>query len=902
MKAAAHGTSLTSFEAPCTAIASHETTISTAGDGKGLHDQQTLSAGSGTSSNEAKEVSYASSNKQNLTTPPKKMIKVRPDGKLGSPMSKTTIENPKIKRKRKKINQDISPKSMVAIMKYGSGDTSRLIIAQRIDHIWLGLDNHSGPEIAKQTKSSKAIGPPKPTHPFFLGGAPHPSSQPTTAASSDVRKAELHDTSAKQVKVESPRKGRVNSKPAGVTADSAKAFGFERNPFCSDSARLSRYPGAIEPLWPPRGMVHVGRATEMLETSTAALQCSRNRGSQRKLKVREVHVPEEEEVLKSCVDLVRAWRDDESIRTSLRDRCELQRPLRRIMTGYELQQAVRQNTACQLPSSQSEQTHDMHKDELSDLHPIHDPIHKALLQVYEGMATSLSAFDKFECETQDWMHKYAPNCAESILQQGREVTILRDWLQGLIVNSVESKSDDVEKLRASSRKRRKRTAKKKRKRAESLENFVISMDDEGSQMSEITDSETTVHTNSTLKKSVLRAAESTGGSSNGSKASNTVVISGSHGCGKTAAVYAVAQELGFEVFEINAGSRRSGKEVLDKVGDVTRNHLVKHSQGNTTLANQDESLNEETVEAVDSKLKQDLESGRQGTMKSFFKPKGTTPRKPTKSKQKAQKARSKPMKFPKERRSQKQSLILLEEVDILFEEDKLFWTTTLELILQSKRPIIMTCTDESQLPLDDMALYAILRFVPPTEPLATDYLLLIAANEGHLLSRDAVSTLYMTKGADLRASIAELNLFCQIGIGDTKGGLEWMLIPSTSEKPEAGSAGPQRVISEGTYQSGMGLLGCGSRGSSSVLSLQEEAEILSEVWDGWEFDLGTTPQYLSASTSVTDDKASERQALESLRCLDQCTDTLSAVDIFPACVTRHPDMVRWNKILDHSAC
>ncbi len=91
------------------------------------------------------------------------------------------------------------------------------------------------------------------------------------------------------------------------------------------------------------------------------------------------------------------------------------------------------------------------------------------------------------------------------------------------------------------------------------------------------------------------------------------MISGPHGCGKTAAVYAVAQELGFEVFEINPSSRRSGKDIMEKIGDMTTNHLVQQHQLG--------SLDDPAAEVAEDEVEKDIKSGKQATMNAFFKAK-----------------------------------------------------------------------------------------------------------------------------------------------------------------------------------------------------------------------------------------------------------------------------------------
>ena len=492
--------------------------------------------------------------------------------------------------------------------------------------------------------------------------------------------------------------------------------------------------------------------------------------------------------------------------------------------------------------------------------------------MYSAIARTLSPFDRDQCETQAWTVKYAPASAAEVLQSGREAQLLRDWLVGSTVVAVEKvRAHDAQD--AAGRKRASKPKKRKRG-AEELDGFIVSSDEEADTMDVITDPEDEDPAElgpGLPKKSVVRAGDGDHqGAGLGKKLTNGVLISGPHGSGKTAAAYAVAKELGFEVFEINAGSRRGGKDVLEKVGDMTRNHLVKRGP---SLHGQPELIDEDLTLVSDS-LQRDLESGRQGTMNSFFASKD-----PRSSKSKAKvttKTKPKRVETPKEQpqQTQKQSLILLEEVDVLFEEDKQFWSTVLALMMQSRRPVIMTCNDESLVPLEELSLHAILRFAAPPEDLAADYLLLLAAREGHLLRRHAVMTLYRSKRSDLRASISELDFWCQMAVGDRKGGLEWLFErwPPGLDHNERGEK--IRVASEDTYSEGMGWWGHSANDGTSG-----DDELLRQAWDGWSVDVGDWLDHGDGSSQLEASPTLGGKDI-SLRDFESFLDHLSAADAY----------------------
>uniref|UniRef100_A0ABD2WQ31 ATPase AAA-type core domain-containing protein n=1 Tax=Trichogramma kaykai TaxID=54128 RepID=A0ABD2WQ31_9HYME len=118
---------------------------------------------------------------------------------------------------------------------------------------------------------------------------------------------------------------------------------------------------------------------------------------------------------------------------------------------------------------------------------------------------------------------------------------------------------------------------------------------------------------------------------------NTVaILKGPHGCGKSSSVYAIADELEYRVLEVNASAKRTKKIISRQIKEATESFRVK-----------------------DRKNVDENKKGKKGNLNySFYR-----------------------------------SLILIEDIDIVFDEDDGFISAVIQLISETKVPIIITVTN-----------------------------------------------------------------------------------------------------------------------------------------------------------------------------------------------------------------
>ncbi|TYZ67559.1 hypothetical protein PybrP1_012457 [[Pythium] brassicae (nom. inval.)] len=187
------------------------------------------------------------------------------------------------------------------------------------------------------------------------------------------------------------------------------------------------------------------------------------------------------------------------------------------------------------------------------------------------------------------------------------------------------------------------------------------------------------------------------------------VLEGESGAGKSAAVYACAEELGYNVLEVNAGQSRAGRNIVEIVGEATQSTRVLHatSQGGTK-----------------SKSKATKKRGRKSVDSS----------------------------------AAHLSLVLFEDVDLVFDEDKGFLAALCSIAKRSKCPIVVTCRAlPDGFPAAPQRLSQ--RLVRPSAHEFSAWLLLVAHLEALPLSPVLADTLARFFRCDVRQALHFLQTY-----------------------------------------------------------------------------------------------------------------------------------------------
>ncbi|KAG0004896.1 hypothetical protein BGZ79_007684 [Entomortierella chlamydospora] len=456
-----------------------------------------------------------------------------------------------------------------------------------------------------------------------------------------------------------------------------------------------------------------------------------------------------------------------------------------------------------------------------------------------------------------WTEKYRPNRGADILGNRANTKYLTQWLSGLEVSGwtlnpedntsggakVAGLSKKPSEIMGAARKRRKRP---RRRGAADLDDFVIydDADDFEDPYGYLSEEEDGFFAAPRPLSTFSRLAHGDPTSEGETESysgprtlpetfdikSNAILLSGRTGSCKTAAVYACAEESGYEVFEVSPGTRRTGKEVLGLVGEMAENHHVHvvpgKSESKDDLHNVISGRSQESSSTVSTPQPAPALASTP-TIHSFFNPiqfkkyrdqekaqkdedvdmdessdvdiegdddqespashRNDTPRSGTPSS-------SSPSSTKEEDKlsdlyslltttNPRQSLILLEEVDILFEDDKGFWASIVTLLSKSRRPVVMTCNDTSKIPAATLRFQEHLEFERPGLWELHRYLSLICKIEGYICSSEYLLALIKHCRHDVRRCLMQL----QYDSGVVRSKPQWSESSSANESSTLGT-------------------------------------------------------------------------------------------------------------------
>ncbi|XP_010144889.1 PREDICTED: ATPase family AAA domain-containing protein 5, partial [Eurypyga helias] len=279
---------------------------------------------------------------------------------------------------------------------------------------------------------------------------------------------------------------------------------------------------------------------------------------------------------------------------------------------------------------------------------------------------------------------------------------------------------------------------------------------------------------------------------------NTVLITGPPGVGKTAAVYACAQELGFKIFEVNASCQRSGRQILSQLKEATQSHQVDKKGVNAhkpcffnscSSAKSPKKIyspkkvvspRKPPLSPKGAGLKRNLppktlanyfkisskRKGNDGAVTSQEKNKGDLQNSCEEKKDAQIKSINKAEEGEHNRKSAT-SLILFEEVDIIFDEDVGFLSAIKTFMATAKRPVILTTNDPTFSLMFD-GYFEEINFRTPSLMNAASYLQVLCLAENLRTDVKDLAALLNTNNCDIRQSVLYLQFWVRSGGGCLK--------------------------------------------------------------------------------------------------------------------------------------
>lgn len=197
-----------------------------------------------------------------------------------------------------------------------------------------------------------------------------------------------------------------------------------------------------------------------------------------------------------------------------------------------------------------------------------------------------------------------------------------------------------------------------------------------------------------------------------------MILLGPFGCGKTSSAMALCSELNINVIEINASSKRPGKKILNDLQEATQSHQVKNTDSKSTS--------------------------------SFF-----------------QKKNDNNYKIEDET-NKKLSLLLMEDIDIVFDDqDDGFISSLTTLVSSTKRPIILTSSDSNCLQIQKLiSQHSVIEFKSLSARVVSPWLQILCLIEGIYTDKKIIDQLLAWNKGDLRKTILQLQYWVQSG-GDS---------------------------------------------------------------------------------------------------------------------------------------